>query len=110
VTAETNADGRIDVFARNALGEIWLRYQVTPRDDWSDWHSLYPMMTPMPVPVPDVREKSLLKAKELLEAKFLLVGCTSTKIVHESPLSGKVVSQFPSLSYQIVAGSAVDRL
>jgi metallophosphoesterase (TIGR03767 family) len=108
VTAETNADGRIDVFALNAHGEIWLRYQVTPDGDWSGWHSLYPMMTPIPVPVPDVREKSFLKAKELLGAKFLLVGRTSKTIVNESFLSGKVVSQHPSPSHQIVAGSAVD--
>jgi hypothetical protein len=76
---EANADGRIELFGVNAAGEIWLRYQMTPGGDWSGWRSLYPMMTPMPVPVPDVREKSFLKAKELLEAKFLLVGRTSKK-------------------------------
>jgi hypothetical protein len=29
-------------------------------------------------------------------------------IVHESPLSGKVVAQHPSPGHQIVAGAAVD--
>ncbi|HYG59182.1 MAG TPA: hypothetical protein VD902_14065, partial [Symbiobacteriaceae bacterium] len=33
----TNQDGRLEVFVKNAVGEMWQRWQLSPGGPWSDW-------------------------------------------------------------------------
>jgi len=37
VAAETNADGRIELFGTNSIGQVWHRSQLTPGGAWSGW-------------------------------------------------------------------------
>jgi hypothetical protein len=40
VAAETNRDGRVELFGVSAAGALWHRSQVTPGGDWSAWAQL----------------------------------------------------------------------
>ncbi|MDX3455703.1 amidase, partial [Streptomyces sp. ME02-8801-2C] len=37
VAAETNADGRIELFGVNSAGQVWHRSQSTPGGGWASW-------------------------------------------------------------------------
>ncbi|MER6434361.1 hypothetical protein ABT272_42975 [Streptomyces sp900105245] len=39
VAAETNDDGRVEIFLTDASGLVWHRWQLTAGGNWSDWSS-----------------------------------------------------------------------
>jgi hypothetical protein len=40
LTVGSNADGRLEVFARGADGAVWNNWQTAPNNGWSGWNSL----------------------------------------------------------------------
>src|SRR4051794_18861057 len=40
ITVDSNADGRLEIFARGSDAAIWHNWQTTPNGGWSGWYSL----------------------------------------------------------------------
>jgi hypothetical protein len=110
VAAEANADGRIDLFALNSVGDVWLRYQLAPDGAWSGWQPMPPAMMAVPVPVPNVVGMVQAQADQYLQthAGYFHVGNVIEVLTPDPNKNYRVISQTPAPGTPAAVGSAVD--